>query len=204
MTAASTPFLHERLTEGRDRLVAAGIAPEDAAIDVDLFARTILGWDRARVLTARTEPAPAALEPRFSEWILRRARREPSAYIVGTREFWGLDLFVTRDVLTPRPETELIVEAALSIFAPAPPQMIVDVATGSGCLAVALARAWAVYFLLHFPWAHAPQALPGAVPCGARTFLHVLADAAIAWPTPAHTIVSGAVGLKSRAARGRG
>jgi hypothetical protein len=56
-------------------------------------------------------------------------------------------------------------------------------------LAVALARAWAVSFLLHFPWARAPQGLPGAVPCGARTFLHALADAAIAWPTPAHTIV---------------
>lgn len=56
-------------------------------------------------------------------------------------------------------------------------------------LAVALARAWAVYFLLHFPWARAPQALPGAVPCGARTFLRLLAKTAIAWPTPAHTIV---------------
>lgn len=64
-------------------------------------------------------------------------------------------------------------------------------------LAVALARAWAVYFLLHFPWARAPQALPGAVPCGARTFLHALADAAIAWPTPAHTIVRRWPRLKS-------
>src|SRR6185295_1360892 len=56
-------------------------------------------------------------------------------------------------------------------------------------LAVALARAWAVSFLLHFPWARAPQALPGAVPCGARTFLCFLAKTAIAWPTPAHTLV---------------
>src|SRR5262245_17578953 len=64
-------------------------------------------------------------------------------------------------------------------------------------LAVALARAWAVYFLLHFPWAHAPQALPGAVPCGARTFLHALAGAAIAWPTPAATLVVAEPRLKS-------
>ena len=56
-------------------------------------------------------------------------------------------------------------------------------------LTVTLARAWAVSFLLHFPWARAPQALPGAVPCGARTFLCLLAKTAIAWPTPAHTIV---------------
>ena len=63
-------------------------------------------------------------------------------------------------------------------------------------LTVTLARAWAVSFLLHFPWARAPQALPGAVPCGARTFLRILANTAIAWPTPAHTIVRRARGLK--------
>ncbi len=63
-------------------------------------------------------------------------------------------------------------------------------------LAVVLAHAWAVYFLLHFPWARAPQALPGAVPCGARTFLCLLAKTAIAWPTPATNIEGPGVGLK--------
>ena len=63
-------------------------------MDVDLYARRILGWDRARVLTSRAEPAPAALEPVFSAWIARRARREPSAYIVGHREFYGRDFEV--------------------------------------------------------------------------------------------------------------
>ena len=63
-------------------------------------------------------------------------------------------------------------------------------------LTVTLARAWAVSFLLHFPWARAPQALPGAVPCGARTFLRILANTAIAWPTPAHNIVRRAPVLK--------
>ena len=58
--------------------------------------------------------------------------------------------------------------------------------------------AWAVCFLLHFPWARAPQALPGAVPCGARTFLCLLAKTAIAWPTPAHTLVPREPRLKSR------
>ncbi|HET9359112.1 MAG TPA: peptide chain release factor N(5)-glutamine methyltransferase [Vicinamibacterales bacterium] len=142
MTPDPITFLHEHLAAGRQSLVAAGIRPADAAIDVDLFARTILGWDRARVLTARAEPAPPALEPRFSEWILRRARREPSAYIVGTREFWGLDFRVTPDVLIPRPETEFIVEEALAILAGlrlASPRLA-DIGTGSGCLAVSLAR----------------------------------------------------------------
>jgi len=135
-------LLHEQLTAGRERLVAAGIEASSAAIDVDLFARTILGWDRARVLTARTEPAPEGLEPQFSEWILRRADREPAAYIVGNREFWGLDFRVTSDVLIPRPESEFIVEESLSILTAlnlASPRLA-DIGTGSGCLAVSLAR----------------------------------------------------------------
>jgi release factor glutamine methyltransferase len=135
-------FLHERLAAGRDRLVAAGIEPAAAAIDVDLFARTILGWDRARVLTARAEPAPDALEPRFSEWISRRVDREPSAYIVGTREFWGLEFRVTPDVLIPRPESEFIVEEALALLQElqlAAPRLA-DIGTGSGCLAISVAH----------------------------------------------------------------
>lgn len=135
-------LLHEQLTAGRERLVAAGIEPSSAAIDVDLFARTILGWDRARVLTARTEPAPEQLEPQFSEWILRRADREPTAYIVGNREFWGLEFRVTADVLIPRPESEFIVEESLAILHTLnlTSPRLADVGTGSGCLAVSLAH----------------------------------------------------------------
>jgi release factor glutamine methyltransferase len=135
-------LLHEQLTAGRERLVAAGIEPSSAAIDVDLFARTILGWDRARVLTARTEPAPEGLEPQFSEWILRRADREPAAYIVGNREFWGLDFRVTSDVLIPRPESEFIVEESLAILTTLnlTSPRLADIGTGSGCLAVSLAH----------------------------------------------------------------
>jgi release factor glutamine methyltransferase len=140
MTPDPITILHAHLAAGRERLVAAGIEPRAAAIDVDLFARTILGWDRARVLTARTDPAPEALEPRFSEWIRRRAEREPSAYIVGTREFWGLDFRVSPDVLIPRPESEFIVEEALAILKErglASPRLA-DIGTGSGCLAISL------------------------------------------------------------------
>jgi release factor glutamine methyltransferase len=134
-------FLHERLTRAREQLMAAGIAPAEAAIDVDLFTRTILGWDRARVLVARAEPTPAALEPRLSEWLSRRVDREPSAYIVGTREFWGLEFRVTPDVLIPRPETEFIVEEALAVLRALDlhTPRLADVGTGSGCLAVSLA-----------------------------------------------------------------
>ncbi len=63
-------------------------------------------------------------------------------------------------------------------------------------LAVVLAHAWAVCSLLHFPWAHAPQALPGAVPSGARTFLRFREKTAVAWPTPATNIVAMVTRLK--------
>src|SRR3954469_2217298 len=102
--------LFAKLAAARERLVTAGIPADEAAIDVDLYARAILGWDRARLLTEAPLPAPDALEPQFSQWIERRVAREPSAYIVGLREFWGLDFVVGPTVLIPRPETEFIVE----------------------------------------------------------------------------------------------
>lgn len=132
--------LHERLAEARARLVAAGIRPDEAAVDVDLFARTILGWDRARLLVAGRDPVPAPLEPRFSEWLARRERREPSAYITGVREFWGLEIAVTPAVLIPRPETEFIVEEVLTLARGRDDARIADVGTGSGCVAIAIAH----------------------------------------------------------------
>ena len=76
-------MLHEKLAEGRARLVSAGISEAEASIDVDLYARTIMGWDRARLISEQRKSAPAALEPRFSEWIARREKREPTAYKIG-------------------------------------------------------------------------------------------------------------------------
>jgi len=147
--------LFETLAAARHQLIAAGIPAEEAAIDVPLFACTILGWDRAHLIAARSQETPPALEPQFSEWIARRLAHEPAAYIVGHREFWGLDFIVSPAVLIPRPETELIVEEALASRENRPPGSgrgrlpidgtaarrlrVVDVGTGSGCLAVTLA-----------------------------------------------------------------
>jgi release factor glutamine methyltransferase len=132
--------LHEVLRAARERLVAGGIAPDEAAVDVELYARTILGWDAARLLTERAAPTPPALEPCFSEWIARRAQREPSAYIIGHREFWGLDYLVSPAVLIPRPESELIVEEALARLRDAEAPRLADVGTGSGCLGLSIAH----------------------------------------------------------------
>jgi release factor glutamine methyltransferase len=132
--------LHDHLAHARARLVAAGIAPDEAALDAELLARHVLGWDRARLIASARDAVPDGFIDAYERSLARRAGREPVSHIVGVREFWGLDFEVTRDVLTPRPETELIVEEALAAFPDRPPGIsIVDVGTGSGCLAVALA-----------------------------------------------------------------
>lgn len=132
--------LYERLSGARTRLVTAGIQPAEAAVDAELYARTILGWDRATLLTRITAEPPGELEPRFSDWIARRELGEPSAYIVGVREFWGLELKVTPAVLIPRPETEFIVEEALALIPRGAAWRAADVGTGSGCIAIAIAH----------------------------------------------------------------
>ena len=132
-------MLADALARARARLVAAGIQPDEAAIDVDVYATTILEWDRATLLQNLRQPTPAALEPQFSEWIARRERREPTAYIVGSREFWGRLFLVTSAVLVPRQETEFIIEEALAPLRAFAAPRIADIGTGSGILAVTLA-----------------------------------------------------------------
>ena len=129
--------LDERLAQARRTLVAAGIAPDDAAIDVEVLARHVLGWTRASLLAHGHDPVPTGFEERFAAALARRAAREPVAYITGVREFWTRDFEVDRSVLIPRPETELIVEAVIERDHDRP--RILDVGTGSGCLAVTLA-----------------------------------------------------------------
>jgi release factor glutamine methyltransferase len=124
----------------RDRLVSAGISATLAACDAEVLARQVLGWDRARFLADRNQTASSIFVLRYEPLVARRERREPVSYILGTREFWGLEFEVGPDVLIPRPETELIVEEAIARAGKESSPLIVDVGTGSGCLAVALAR----------------------------------------------------------------
>lgn len=132
--------LHERLAHARRALVGAGIDPDEAAIDAEVLARHVLAWDRAQFLTHVREPVPPDLDPRFEHLLARRLAREPVAYIVGHREFWGHEFEVTSAVLVPRPETEIVIEEAIEDARTGRPfGTIVDVGTGSGCLAVTLA-----------------------------------------------------------------
>jgi release factor glutamine methyltransferase len=131
--------LYSVLARARDRLAAAGISEAEASVDVDLYARTILGWDKARLLVEQQSPVPEPLEPTLSEWIERRVNREPSAYIVGHREFWGRDFIVTPAVLIPRPETEFVVDEAVAHLRGVTAPRVADIGTGSGCIAIAVA-----------------------------------------------------------------
>jgi release factor glutamine methyltransferase len=132
--------LHERLADARDRFVRVGIAREEAALDAEVIARHVLDCDRATLLTRARDPLPSAFDRLFEDLVRRRLAREPIAYITGHREFWGLEFEVTPAVLIPRPETELIIEEALATMpARDTVRQIIDVGTGSGCLATALA-----------------------------------------------------------------
>jgi len=114
-------------------------------LDAELLLAHALGWPRARLLAER-EHAPTSVQAAaFGAMLTRRAALEPVAYLVGQKEFYGLDFYVDRRVLIPRPETELLVELALAEAAHLPPStvhrplLIADIGTGSGAIAVALA-----------------------------------------------------------------
>ncbi len=137
--------LHDAIAGARRRLERAGIDPAEAAVDAELLARTLLGWDRAHLIASFLLPCPDGFPDPYNALVSRRERREPVAYIVGFREFWRRDFIVGPDVLVPRPETESIVEEALSRFRAHSAVVgsraldIADVGTGTGCLAVTLA-----------------------------------------------------------------
>lgn len=128
------------VARARVTLVAGGVPPDEAAGDAEFLARHAIGCNVTQYALARTQLPVPEFPHRFAAFISRRLAREPVSQIVGYREFWGLDFEVTRDVLTPRPETELVIEEALEAFPRTAPLVIMDVGTGSGCLAVALAR----------------------------------------------------------------
>ncbi|RPH55070.1 MAG: peptide chain release factor N(5)-glutamine methyltransferase, partial [Acidobacteria bacterium] len=97
--------VHDLVLDAGGRLGRAGIRQSEARLDAETLARRLLGWDRARFLTSRGDQAPAGFLEHYDRLIARRERREPTPYIMGSKEFWGLDFEVSSDVLIPRPET---------------------------------------------------------------------------------------------------
>jgi release factor glutamine methyltransferase len=133
--------IHVQVAAARQRLRDAGISQTESDLDARLLAQHVLGWTTERFLTDAHAQAPDGFMPQYQTLVARRVTREPLAYIVGAREFWGLELEVTPDVLIPRPATELIVEAVLELFRDrTAPLRLADVCTGCGCVAVAMAH----------------------------------------------------------------
>lgn len=126
----------------RGLLAAAGtqLDGDEAAREVELLLAHALGRGRAWLYAHGDDSLAAEAAIRFHGLLMRRARGEPLAYILGRREFWSLDLVVTPDVLIPRHETELLVELALQKIPQGKKVEIADLGTGAGGIALALAR----------------------------------------------------------------
>jgi release factor glutamine methyltransferase len=124
----------EVLREASQILQNAGV-PE-ARREAGSLLSFVIGKDRTYLIAHADDELNDAHVDQFREVIERRAAGEPLQYITGTQDFFGREFRVTPDVLIPRPETELLVEAALEVNKPR--SLICDVGTGSGCIALTL------------------------------------------------------------------
>jgi release factor glutamine methyltransferase len=134
-----------------DALAAAGV--DTPRLDAELMLAAAAGTGRERLIASPEAPLDPAAGRRFGAMVRRRLSREPVAYILGSRWFRGLELGVDRRVLIPRPETELLVEVALELQ----PRRVLEVGTGSGAVALALADE------LHGPEVVATDTSPAAL-----------------------------------------
>lgn len=121
-------------------LLAAATARLGGRHEAEWLLMHALGVDRAWLFAHATDEVAADAATRFRALVARRVAGEPVAYILGSRGFWNLNLQVTPDTLIPRPETELLVELALSRLPKGRALNVADLGTGSGAVALALAR----------------------------------------------------------------
>ena len=125
-----------------DRASSAGIA----RLDAEVLLASLMRVDRSRLLAFPEQAVSSLTAMLFDAGLQRRAAGEPLAYITGVREFWSLPLVTTPEVLVPRPETELLVERCLAVLDTGT-HRVADLGTGSGAIALALARecpAWQI------------------------------------------------------------
>ena len=130
---SSAASVGDALEAAVDALNAAGC--ESARLDAEVLLAQATGWDRAQLAAEPEARLPVGASREFGEMVRRRVRREPVAYILGRKGFRRLELLVDRRVLIPRPETELLVDLAVEVQ----PSRVLDVGTGSGAIALAVA-----------------------------------------------------------------
>jgi len=137
--------LKDALTSAVDRLSAAQVG--SPRMNAELLAMFTLGCDRAFLFAHPERELTIEEQARLEDSLSQRARGVPAQYITGHQEFWGMDFIVSPAVLIPRPETEHVIETVLQLAnennggrAPGIPIHIIDVGTGSGCIALALAK----------------------------------------------------------------
>lgn len=128
----------------RARLIAAATerlaALPNPQFDAEMLFRGVSGLDRAALLARGDDPVEPALASMFESAVARRERHEPIQYILGKAAFWRDEFIVTPAVLIPRPDTEILVEAAAARLRPLPSPTLLDIGTGSGCIALSLLR----------------------------------------------------------------
>ncbi|MFQ5354115.1 MAG: N5-glutamine methyltransferase family protein, partial [Thermodesulfobacteriota bacterium] len=130
--------LREALLTTEAQLCEAGI--EEAPVEAQWILAEVLSMKRFELFLSRTKELTVKESHRLDKIIKRRQRREPLAYIIGSTDFRGHTIRVSRDTLIPRPETELLVDEALALLRNGTgTQRVLEPCTGSGCVSVALA-----------------------------------------------------------------
>ena len=130
-------LLGDALTAAIQRLTATHVP--SPRLNAEILLMFVLGCDRAHLYAHPERVLTSEERARYDEALAQRARGMPSQYIIGHQEFWGMDFLVSPAVLVPRPETEHVIEAVLPPAKAMDRPKIVDVGTGSGCIAIALA-----------------------------------------------------------------
>jgi release factor glutamine methyltransferase len=136
LTAGNAMTITEAIREMSALLEAARI--ESPLLDAEVLLAHALGVERYRLLVDAGRPVDPKVFNSFRRMVVRRCAGEPVAYITGRKEFYSLEFLVTRDVLIPRPETELVVDMAL--YYARPGASLLDLGTGSGAIAVSVCK----------------------------------------------------------------